>query len=252
MNDVEQFSNKTNSTDDENNNKSGIAFAHDNQYDNYNHYKKTSKPTIFYGPNGITCKILNHQEIMTISKNGTTETFYLSDDSNTTKQYVSPNGNVIKQIGNRLQLSNIDGSIILFTCKKTPLFDNDIREDTFSLEDDNKHNINTTSSGLNNDTNNSMYMNSLPQGITRNQIPVGDEDLYILKSQIVPPICPAPTVIYEPSSTQEFDATKCPPCPPCARCPEPSFECAKVPNYNAFNPDTMPIPVLNQFTGFGM
>lgn len=28
---------------------------------------------------------------------------------------------------------------------------------------------------------------------------------------------------------------KCPPCPACARCPEPAFECKKVPNYSQSN-----------------
>jgi hypothetical protein len=45
---------------------------------------------------------------------------------------------------------------------------------------------------------------------------------------------------------------KCPPCPPCARCPEPAFECKKVPNYSAFNPNYMPVPVLSGFSTFGM
>jgi hypothetical protein len=46
--------------------------------------------------------------------------------------------------------------------------------------------------------------------------------------------------------------TKCPPCPPCARCPEPAFDCKKVPNYSAFNQNYMPVPVLNDFSTFGM
>ena len=55
-----------------------------------------------------------------------------------------------------------------------------------------------------------------------------------------------------PKCPDNFDATKCPACPPCGRCPEPSFECKKVPNYNAFNPDTMPVPILSSFSSFGM
>lgn len=67
-------------------------------------------------------------------------------------------------------------------------------------------------------------------GIPMAQIPSGHEDLYILKSEIVPPVCPkCPT--YEGSVKDK----KCTPCPPCARCPEPAFECKKVPNYNATN-----------------
>jgi hypothetical protein len=34
------------------------------------------------------------------------------------------------------------------------------------------------------------YSSSLPQGIPASQIPRGQEDMYILKSEIVPPVCP--------------------------------------------------------------
>ena len=93
----------------------------------------------------------------------------------------------------------------------------------------------------------SMYPNVfLPKGIPQNQIIPGQEDLYILKSQVVPPVCPAcnPVVIYKNK--------QCEACPACARCPEPSFECKKVPNYNAVNNEYLPKPVLNSFSGFGM
>lgn len=59
-------------------------------------------------------------------------------------------------------------------------------------------------------------------------IPAGDEDYYVLKSQVVPPVCPkCPDARTCPSNK------KCPPCPAPKRCPEPAFECKKVPNYNA-------------------
>ena len=79
-------------------------------------------------------------------------------------------------------------------------------------------------------------------GIPRSRIPRGQEDLYILKSEIVPPICPAcPSVNCNNSSKSEDK--KCQPCPPCARCPEPSFECKKVPNYNSKGlMNQLPIP----------
>ena len=72
-----------------------------------------------------------------------------------------------------------------------------------------------------------------------------DEDLYILKSQIVPPVCPKLPI-------KEDETEKCPPCPPCARCPEPSFTCKKVPNYGSSYSDSLPLPVLNDFSQFGM
>jgi hypothetical protein len=90
-----------------------------------------------------------------------------------------------------------------------------------------------------------------PQGntavITGSDIPPGDEDLYILKSEVIPPVCPAcPTVSSCPSQEPP------PPCPPCARCPEPSFECKKVPNYSTNNDQYLPRPVLADFSQFGM
>ena len=78
-------------------------------------------------------------------------------------------------------------------------------------------------------------------GVPKSRIPPGQEHLYILKSEIVPPICPAcPSVNCNNSSNSE---KKCQPCPPCARCPEPSFECKKVPNYNSRGlMNQLPIP----------
>ena len=96
-------------------------------------------------------------------------------------------------------------------------------------------------------TTSSDYSSTLPPGIPASQIPPGQEDLYILKSQVVPPVCPAC-----PSSSTIPRQEQCPACPPCARCPEPSFECKKVPNYNAINNEYLPSPVLNDFSQFGM
>jgi DNA mismatch repair ATPase MutL len=42
------------------------------------------------------------------------------------------------------------------------------------------------------------------------------------------------------------------PCPACARCPEPSFDCKKVPNYASTNSEYLPMPVLSDFSQFGM
>ena len=95
-----------------------------------------------------------------------------------------------------------------------------------------------------------QYYNSLPEGINRWQIPKGEEDKYILKSQVVPPVCPkCPDVQCNNSS---FDESKCRPCPACERCPESNFTCEKIPNYSAFNSKTMPLPVLSDFSNFGM
>lgn len=91
---------------------------------------------------------------------------------------------------------------------------------------------------------------ALPKGIPFSEIPAGEEDLYIRKSEVVPPVCPAC-----PSNVIPREKP-CPACPPCARCPEPAFECKKVPSY-ATNSEGMqsslvPRPVLADFSSFGM
>lgn len=48
------------------------------------------------------------------------------------------------------------------------------------------------------------------------------------------------------------DEHKCPPCPACARCPEPAFECKKVPNYSRSEDINAPRPVMADFSQFGM
>ena len=98
-------------------------------------------------------------------------------------------------------------------------------------------------------SNGNVNGNDNNQGIPASQIPPGQEDLYMLKSQIVPPVCPAcPATKCDTSG----GSNKCPPCPPCARCQEPAFECKKVPNYASGNDEVLPRPVLSSFSQFGM
>jgi hypothetical protein len=88
------------------------------------------------------------------------------------------------------------------------------------------------------------YKREAMTGIRASDIPEGDEDLYILKSEVVPPVCPkCPDIV-------RYRDKPCPPCPPCGRCPEPAFECKKVPSYKSAR-DSIPIPVLADFSTFG-
>ena len=74
-----------------------------------------------------------------------------------------------------------------------------------------------------------------------------DLDQYILKSEVVPPVCPkCPDASVCPRQKE------CPACPPCGRCPEPAFTCEKVPNYSSRNDSYLPRPVLDDFSQFGM
>jgi hypothetical protein len=82
--------------------------------------------------------------------------------------------------------------------------------------------------------------------ISGDEIPPEDQDLYILKSSIVPPVCPAC-----PSNASCPRQKPCPACPPCARCPEPAFTCKKVPNYESRGTSReLPLPMLNSFSNF--
>ena len=73
-----------------------------------------------------------------------------------------------------------------------------------------------------------------------------DMSKYILKSEVVPPVCPKC-----PDSRTCPRQKPCPPCAPCARCPEPAFECKKVPNYRAATvSNVLPLPILNSFAAF--
>jgi hypothetical protein len=250
-------------------------------YDNYNHYDGTSYPTIFYGPNGGTARVIqtpNNNTIVTTNKNGTTEIYYIDNNNNNNdpniSTYYGPNGGSAKIItdsnGNQaVQITTPDGTKIVYTGDNAYINNN--QDGTINQYDADS---NTTGSDYNtayistyngpyggqgmsvtgprgNTYDSSAYYNSLPQGIPKSQIPPGQEDLYILKSQVVPPVCPkCPDPIVQ--CPDNFDTTKCPPCPPCARCPEPAFDCKKVPNYSAFNQNYLPVPVLNDFSTFGM
>ena len=84
-------------------------------------------------------------------------------------------------------------------------------------------------------------------GIPKSQIPPGEEHLYVLKSQVVPPVCPkCPEIKSGGGGGGGGKGMKggqcCPECPPCPRpqrCPEPAFTCKKVPNYSAANVDSV-------------
>ena len=129
--------------------------------------------------------------------------------------------------------------------------------DTNNADTNNVHTNNTTQDGGFDEGNEASYGSLLVTGNNddkfeslddkKSAVPEGDEDLYMLKSQMVPPVCPAcPEVKACPREKP------CPPCPPCARCPEPSFECKKVPNYSSKRNDSLPRPVLADFSQFGM
>jgi hypothetical protein len=258
--------------EEENNTTEGYT-----NYDNYNHYNKTSYASIFYGPDGGTARIIetgDGNQLVITYKDGKTDIYYVENNTTSTTSnpnvkintYYGPNGSSAKIITTEngkqaVEVLTPAGNKVLYYTDNVYDVDTFVgpaggTATTITGPYDNtavaySSPTGNTFVGTTTTPYDTTYYDSLPPGIPKSQIPAGDEDLYILKSQVVPPVCPrCPEPIVQ--CPDNFDATKCPPCPPCARCPEPAFECAKVPNYKSFNPDYMPIPVLSDFSAFGM
>ena len=215
----------------------------------------------FYGPNGGSARIFIGKDgqyaIEETQPNGNTTIYtasntytYNYDNSNSNSSISS--GSIIGPSGNSAgYITGPNGNTVVGTNTST----NDNNSQFYSgsvtgpagnsagyITGPNGNTITGTSIN-----NTGQYNSSLPSGIPGRMIPPGQEDLYILKSEVVPPVCPVC-----PTSSACPRTEKCPPCPACARCPEPSFECKKVPNYNNINENYLPVPVLSSFSAFGM
>lgn len=242
----------------------------DSNVDNYNHYNGTINPVVYYGPNNSIAKIINingTNQIVVTNKDGSTNVYLINsdnqyNDATNVKVFYGQDGSsaqIVQKDGKQVvKVTTTDGDILYYYTdynmvdvnNASGAYGGEITQ-VETASGNTYTQISTPYSTPNNinNINYNDYYNSLPKGIPKRLIPKGQEDLYILKSQVVPPVCPVcPNPIY----SEEFNAKRCPPCPPCARCPEPAFDCKKVPNYNAFNPNYLPIPVLNDFSQFGM
>ena len=234
-------------------------------YDNYNHYDQTSYPTKYYGPNGTTATVINTNGTFTLAvteTNGTTTIYNVDKSTSSTDTssiskttFYGQNGGTAKVTtdnnGNYLiKVTQPDGTVIVYTVTNTqstivpPPQQPTTQSSTYSSGQNYSY--------YNSANSNSAYDSTLPPGIPKSMIPPGQEDLYILKSQVVPPVCPAcPTC--DTNLSDPPSAEKCPPCPACARCPEPAFECKKVPNYNSVGSSKfLPMPVVSDFSSFGI
>jgi len=158
-------------------------------------------------------------------------TRFVDKDGNVAKLYVATNGQYV------VQTRQINGYDMVYT--STNVFTYDRNNSKSFLVGDTVNDItpindeqNTTTNLINSLTNNTLSARQIlpTNGIPGRMVPPGQEDLYILKSQIVPPVCPrCPTICASKSS----DSSTFPPCPSCARCPESTdFTCKKVPDYS--------------------
>jgi hypothetical protein len=206
--------------------------------ESFSNYIDTSKTLEFYGPNGEKALVINYEGQKAIKINTTNGSHIY-----TINNPVSSNQNSSTPFNsNYSNYNNTPSTYYGSTGVKGANINNSNKAFNDSQPQSQRQSSSYSS------TSSYDYSNSLPPGIPRNMIPPGKEDLYILKSEIVPPVCPAC-----PVSTACPRQEPCPPCPACARCPEPSFECKKVPNYSASaNNEYLPIPVLNDFSSFGM
>jgi hypothetical protein len=137
---------------------------------------------------------------------------------------------------------------------------------------DNRRKRNKRNSRNNTESINNAYVNPLP----------GSSDLYMLKTEATPPSNPPGASRYSsnqggsnqgglneggsnqgglnqantnpsPCQGNSCKPSPVPPCPPCERCPEPAFDCKRVPNYNSASINQyLPQPVLADFSQFGM
>lgn len=253
-------------------------------FDNYNHYKKQSSSltsgNTFYGPNGTTATVVQNSDetqslkiqlpgsngIAVFNETPTTSIETFIDYFSVTKYY-GPNGSTATILtssnGQKYIKVTINGKIIYYYTKEqlnTEHIDKSTEyfgsTGTQLMPDSNAYNDQIYSSTDSSNQSSLTNENNYPidpyygKGIPKSQIPKGQEDMYILKSEIVPPVCPACPTVNVAGLIKSED--KCPPCPACARCPEPAFECKKVPNYNSIDNNYLPSPFLNGFSQFGM
>lgn len=212
-------------------------------YTNFNSSKSSSTNMEFYGPNGETALVINHngERAVQVNTNKGSYIYTTSAPSSSSSQTSSPyNQNYTTYNNTPLTYYGSTGVKGSDTDNSNAAYSGGSSSMTSSAPSMSAASPSSSSSSYD-------YSNSLPQGIPRSQIPPGQEDLYILKSEIVPPVCPACPVAAACPREE-----KCPPCPACARCPEPAFECKKVPNYNSVNNEFLPVPVVNDFSTFGM
>jgi hypothetical protein len=90
---------------------------------------------------------------------------------------------------------------------------------------------------------------------TDKDLALTNQDMYLLSNQDGDQSsnCPVSGCGTAASCPNNLKPASVPPCPPCERCPEPSFECKKVPKYNrGENNQYLPKPVLADFSQFGM
>ena len=69
----------------------------------------------------------------------------------------------------------------------------------------------------------------------------------------IPTIGTVPDALKIPEEDKDVgEKEKCQPCPPCGRCPEPAFECKKVPTYSHISHMQNVPEALGDYTTYGV
>ena len=216
--------------------------TNDGEVDNYNYFKKDSLPLVYYGPGGSNAKLLTHGgkfAIVVIKTNGETMQFvdketsydgffenanvptansklpiipkelsnisFYDNNGNVAKVYRAKNGRFIVQVdqANGMEVIYTPNNVYTYNTKNSKSFNigktvNNAATDLKTLENEEV------------DLENDIENNSIANGTPSSMIPPGDEDKYILKTQIVPPVCPrCPSICSADPKNQQ------PACPSC-------------------------------------
>ena len=268
-------SNPTSKNTSKNSNKSNsknISLQHRDSYENYNHFKKTAIPTIFYGKNETKVILdLKTKNIDKIDKSGRTDRYSsmpkntpLHKESNglTKLLFYNKNGGVarirIRSVNNVfIEISDNSGKIEKYTVNYRPTI--------------NKNKYNNTPTTYYGSTGNHTPPREIVKEFNEND----KSDLYILKSKIVLPTPPIPRVYknkvidnntYNPpindsssySAKVSGNMINSPYIPRLnsysnaqLKSQRENIKNYKVNNANSINSEFIPIPVLNSFHSFG-
>ena len=238
-------------------------------YDNYNYYKKSYSPTTYYGPSGTKAQVISFDgayAIMMHNSNGETTLYKLDPPAENTNTSTSStrqlqntvipiDDNMLNQSlsdqengGNAKIMKGNNGRYVVEIVLPDGLASLFTEDNVYTYNPANSPSVGSDGVSYKQPYTNlgedapprqgvqppprhpsDIYLSLLPQGVPRSQIPPGEEDMYILKTEVIPPVCPkCPSAC---SSESSKSSSKCPPCPACARCPESKFECEKVPVY---------------------
>jgi hypothetical protein len=287
----------------------------DSSLDNYNYFKKNGIPLVYHGPSNSSAKILVHRNdyvIMLTAANGNTTYFRMnkaegsifdifnSSSSSDTASNNSSSETIPQQLANVkfydsagnvakifrasngkyvIQVNQVNGVQVIYTTDNTYTYDTN-NSRSFDLGVNANGVTTVTQSTLQGEQlNSNIENNTISNGVPANMIAPENKDLYILKSEIVPPVCPRC-----PSICSKDIKQQCPPCPSCARCPSGSSNFTYSGNNNQvsgssnqsvanISPDNaysegenstdkyskyrsnnkfLPVPVVSNFSTFGM